>query len=198
MLCLAMATLLSAAASAQDKAEKKLYCWSENGQQSVRHAAASRWTTREPDQSKSGMRVGKFRAVDQATPGPQSRRSRPPEAEEEAARARDLAMHSYATRPTARAYGERITLVEESLKTSRLGVVNLRQSLLSLLRKAAELELQAKPVNKALTDNIQSQHADLLRQQAIMQKQQVDRASLGSDLEDALARYRAMKVPAQG
>ena len=33
MLCLAMATLQSTAASAQDKAEKKLYCWSENGQQ---------------------------------------------------------------------------------------------------------------------------------------------------------------------
>src|SRR3546814_17752408 len=67
---------------------------------------------------------------------------------EAAAMRRDLAMvESYATQDDLRrAYGERITLVEESLKTSRLGLVNLRQSLLSLLRQAADLELQSKPV----------------------------------------------------
>jgi hypothetical protein len=94
-----------------------------------------------------------------------------------------------------RAYGERITLVEESLKTSRLGLANLRQSLLSLLRKAADLELQSKPVSKALTGSIVRQHGDLLRQQVILEQQRQDRQSLGSDLEQALARYRALKAP---
>jgi hypothetical protein len=206
MLCLAMATLLSAAASAQDKAEKKLYCWSENGQQvcgdtlppsAVDHA-------RTEINPKSGMRVGEVpRALNQderAAAAVAAKQAAEAAEEDAAQKRRDLAMvTSYATEADLRrAYGERITLVEESLKTSHLGVANLRQSLLSLLRKAAELELQAKPVNKSLTDNIQSQHADLLRQQTIMQKQQLDRASLGSDLEDALARYRAMKVPTQG
>ncbi len=91
------------------------------------------------------------------------------------------------------AYGERITLVEESLKTSRLGIINLRQSLLSLLRQAADLELQSKPVHKGLANNIIRQHGDLLRQQEIMLEQQHDRASLGSDLEQALERYRELK-----
>src|SRR3546814_14552680 len=95
-------------------------------------------------------------------------------------------VESYATEDDLRrAYGERITLVEESLKTSRLGLVNLRQSLLSLLRQAADLELQSKPVQKALGDNIQRQHGDLLRQQAILEQQSPDRTSLGSDLEQA-------------
>jgi hypothetical protein len=206
MLCFAAAALLSATAHAQDKTEKKLYCWSENGQQicgdtlppsAVDHA-------RTEINPKSGMRVGEVpRALnqDERAAAAVAAKQAAEVAEEEAARKRrDLAMvHSYATEADLRrAYGERITLVEESLKTSHLGVVNLRQSLLSLLRKAAELELQAKPVNKALADNIQSQHADLLRQQEIMQKQQADRASLGSDLEDALARYRAMKAPVKG
>src|SRR3546814_14394058 len=98
-------------------------------------------------------------------------------------------VESYATEDDLRrAYGERITLVEESLKTSRLGLVNLRQSLLSLLRRAADLELQSKPVHKALGDNIQRQHGDLLRQQAILEQHAQDRTSLGSDLDQAMER----------
>ena len=103
-------------------------------------------------------------------------------------------VESYATEgDLRRAYGERITLVEESLKTSELSVANLRQSLLSLLRQAAERELLGQPVGKALVDGIHAQHGDLIRQQAIMERQLVDRASLGSDLDAALERYRAMK-----
>src|SRR3546814_18757612 len=105
---------------------------------------------------------------------------------------RDLAMvESYATEDDLRrAYGERITLVEESLKTSRLGLVNLRQSLLSLLRQAADLELQSKPVQKALGAHIQRQPGDLLRQQAILEQQPPDRTSLGSDLDQSSAARR--------
>src|SRR3546814_4583501 len=47
----------------------------------------------------------------------------------------------------------------------------------------------------ALGDNIQRQHGDLLRQQAILEQQAQDRTSLGSDLEQALERYRALKSP---
>src|SRR3546814_18745672 len=70
-----------------------------------------------------------------------------------------------------------------------------RSSLLSLLRRAADLELQSKPVYKALGDNIQRQHGDLLRQQATLEQQAQDRTSLGSDLDQALERYRALKTP---
>jgi hypothetical protein len=133
---------------------------------------------------------------DERTAAAAAARQAAEDAEQEAARQRrDLAMvESYATEADLRrAYGERIILVEESIKTSQLGTANLRQSLLNLLRQAAELELHAKPVGKTLADSIQAQHADLLRQQATQVKQLADRASLGSDLEDALGRYRAMK-----
>lgn len=206
MLCLAALALPSATALAQDKADRKLYCWTENGQQVCGDAlpASAVDNARTEINAKSGMRTGEVpRALnqDERAAAAVAAKQAAEAAEAEAAKQRrDLAMvTSYATEADLhRAYGERITLVEESLKTSRLGVTNLRQSLLSLLRQAAELELQAKPVNKALAGNIQGQHADLLRQQAIMQRQLADRASLGSDLEDALARYRAMKTPAQG
>ena len=206
MLCLAAAALLSTPVAAQDKAEKKLYCWTENGHKVCGDALppSAVDSARTEINPRSGMRTGEVpRALnqDERAAAAVAAKMAAEAAEAEAAKQRrDLAMvTSYATETDLRrAYGERITLVEESLKTSHLGVSNLRQSLLSLLRQAAELELQAKPVNKALANNIQGQHADLLRQQAIMQKQLTDRASLGSDLEDALARYRAMKTSTQG
>src|SRR3546814_18021069 len=103
-------------------------------------------------------------------------------------------VESYATEDDLRhAYGERITLVEESLKTSRLGLVNLRQGLLSLMRQAADLELQSKPVRKALGETIQRQHGDLLRQQAILDPPPQARKSQASHPDQALARHSATK-----
>lgn len=199
--CLLLAAALPVAAHAQKLPEKKLYCWNENGVQvcgdTLPASAVDR--ARTEINAQSGMRTGEVpRALDadERVAAAAAARDAAEAAEAEAARQRrDLAMvESYATEADLRrAYGERITLVEESLKTSRLGVTNLRQSLLSLLRQAAELELQSQPVRKPLADGIQSQHADLLRQQEIMQRQLADRASLGSDLEDALSRYRDMK-----
>jgi hypothetical protein len=201
---LACALLLLAAtvASAQDKG-KKIYCWDENGHKVCGDAlpADAADAARTEISAKTGIAV---RTVDRApteaerdaVAAADAQAAREAEAEAEAKR-RDLAMvESYATEDDLRrAYGERITLVEESLKTSRLGLVNLRRSLLSLLRQASDLELQSKPVRKDLVENIARQHADLLRQQAIMEQQLHDRASLGSDLDQALERYRALKGP---
>ena len=203
---LACALLLAAmAAPAQDKApaSKKIYCWDENGHKVCGDAlpADAADAARTEISTRTGIAV---RSVERAPTDEEraaaagARKQAALDAEAEAAaKRRDLAMvESYATEDDLRrAYGERITLVEESLKTSRLGLVNLRQSLLSLLRQAADLELQSKPVNKALTGNIQRQHGDLLRQQVVLEQQLKDRQSLGSDLEEALSRYRALKAP---
>ena len=78
-----------------------------------------------------------------------------------------------------------------------MGVANLRQSLVSLLRQANDLELQGKPVPPALAGNIRSQHVDLLRQQAIMRQQLEERASLDAELEYAVERYHALRTPSR-
>ena len=199
--CLLLAAMPPLAAHAQKQPEKKLYCWNENGIQvcgdTLPASAVDR--ARTEINARSGLRTGAVpRALepDERAAAALAARQAADDAEAEAARQRrDLAMvESYATEDDLRrAYGERIILVEEALKTSQLGMTNLRQSLLNLLRQAAELELHAKPVGKALAESIQTQHADLLRQQATRVKQLADRASLGSDLDDALGRYRAMK-----
>lgn len=181
--------------------EKKLYCWDEGGVQvcgdTVPESALDR--ARTEISARSGTRTGEVpRALtdDERTAAALAARAA---AEAEMAEAerkrRDLAMvESYATEDDLRrAYGERITLVEEALRTSELSIANLRQSLVSLLRQAAERELLEQPVEKSLAESIQAQHADLLRQQGIQARQRADHASLGSDLESALERYRAMK-----
>jgi hypothetical protein len=119
------------------------------------------------------------------------------QAEAEAARQRrDLAMvESYVTEADLRrAYGERITLLDEAVKASRLGVSNLRLSLLGLLRQAGDRELAGEPVPARLADNIRRQHDELLRQQRILASQRRDRTTLDGELADAVARYRALKA----
>ena len=185
------------------KAEKKLYCWNENGRKVCGDAlpASAVDSARTELSVRSGRPVSalgeKLNAEQRAAAAESDRLARLAADAEVARKRRELAMvESYGTEDDLRrAFDERIVLVEEGLKTSRMSVANLRQSLLSLLRQANDTELQGKPVAKALAVNIQSQHADLLRQQAIMRDQLEERASLGADLEHAVERYRALKQP---
>lgn len=191
------------AAQAQAAPAKKVYCWNEDGRKICGDAlpADAVDNARVEISAKTGhalRTVGRALTDEERAAAAAAEQQAAREASAQAAaKRRDLAMvESYATEDDLRrAYSERITLVDESLKTSRLGIVNLRHSLLSLLRQAADLELQAQPVRPALGDNILRQHGDLLRQQAILQQQLEDRASLGNDLEQALTRYRALKNP---
>ena len=174
---LAMTVLLllgAGIASAQTKpsTEKKIYCWNEGGRKVCGDAlpASAANSARTEISTRSGMTTGR---VDRALTG--SERSAAEQAAELARlqaealalqQRRDLAMvESYMTEADLRrAYGERTALLDETLKASRLGLSNLRLSLLALLR-----------------------------QQQILVTQQQDRAALESDLQDSLRRYRDLK-----
>ncbi|WP_024888891.1 hypothetical protein [Luteimonas huabeiensis] len=198
---------LSAPAAAQrsDKAPRRVYCWEEGGRKICGDAlpASAVDAPRTEFNAATGLpraEVGRAPSAEERAAAARAAREAAEAADAEAAaRRRDLAMvESYATEADLeRAYGERITLIEESVKTSRMGVANLRASLLNLLRQAADLELRQQPVRKPLADSILSQHADLLRQQAILEQQLDERRHLGQDLRDALERYRALKRTAQ-
>ena len=192
-----------ATSAAAQKTERRLYCWDEGGRRVCGDAlpASAVDSARTEISARSGMRVGEVpRALtpeERAAAEAEARLARRNEETAEAVQRRERAMvESYATEDELRrGFGERIILVDESLKTSRMSIDNLRQSLLSLLRQASDLELQGKPVQAALSGNILTQHKDLLRQTAIMQQQVTDRALLDADLEHALERYRALKLP---
>jgi hypothetical protein len=200
---LAMALLGTGIAHAQTKpsAEKKIYCWNEGGRKVCGDAlpASAANSARTEISSRSGMTTGR---MDRALTG--SERSAAEDAAEVARKQaevlalqqrRDLAMvESYMTEADLRrAYGERTMLLDETLKASKLGLSNLRLSLLGLLRQAGDKELGGEPVPKPLGNSIRQQHGELLRQQQILITQQQDRATLEHELQDSLRRYRELK-----
>ena len=201
---LAAAIGLALLGSGSAVAQKKVYCWNENGKKVCGDAlpAEASDSARTEISARSGLRTGQVaRALteaertDAALAADAARR----DAEAEAmVKRRDLAMvESYITEADLRrAYGERTELLDETLKASTLGLSNLRLSLLSLLRQAGDKELAGEPVPKRLADTIRSQHDELLRQQQILGVQQKDRAALDAELNDAVARYRALKASA--
>jgi hypothetical protein len=194
----------SGVAIAQSGAQKKVYCWEEGGRKICSDAfpadAANR--ARTEISMRSGLRTGQVaRALtdEERLAARFAADTARRQAEAEAMRQRrDLAMvESYTTEADLRrAYGARTDLLDETVKASTLGVANLRLSLLSLRRQAGDSELAGEPVPKRLAATIREQHGELLNQQHILVLQREDRAALGAELDDAVARYRAMKQPA--
>lgn len=201
-IALALGAAGSADAQTAAPAQKKIYCWDEGGGRRVcgdALPASAVDRARTEISAKSGMTTGQVdRALteEERSAAEQAAEVARRQAEAEAMqKRRDLAMvESYLTEDDLRrAYGERTTLLDETLKASRLGVVNLRLSLLSLLRQASDMELANTPVTRKLIDSIQRQHTELQRQRQILQAQEADRAALERELADSVRRYREMR-----
>lgn len=202
--CLAAGPVLAQKGAPKPGAQKKIYCWDDHGKKVCGDAlppeAAA--AARTEISARSGLATGQVaRALtgEERAAAASAAETARLQAEAEAARQRrDLAMvESYVTEADLRrAYGERITLLDEAVKASQLGVSNLRLSLLGLLRQAGDRELAGEPVPGRLADNIRRQHDELLRQQRILASQRRDRTTLDGELADAVARYRALKAEA--
>jgi hypothetical protein len=198
----AAALLLAVAmgAGAQQKG-KKLYCWNENGVRTCGDALPPGATDLARTEINAGSgettaRVGRALTAEERAAAAQAELTAAAAAVAEKERQRrDLAMvESYATEADLRkAYGERIGLLDDALKGSTLAEANLRRSLVSLLDQANGLELARKPVPPALLANLRAQHADLGKQLRIAAEQRAERAGLGGELDDAVARYRALR-----
>jgi hypothetical protein len=200
LLTTALLLALASGAGAQDKG-KKLYCWEENGRKVCGDAlpAEAAGSGRTEFNAKSGMKSGEVaRALTEeeraAAAAVEAEAARLAEAETARTR-RELAMvESYTTEADLRrAFQERVDLLDETVKASRLGVGNLRQSLLGLLRQAGEMELAGKPVPANVAANVANQHRELRRQQSILISQQRELAALGGEFDAAVARYRELK-----
>ncbi len=207
-VCLATAvaalTLCSAGLTVAQNApptQKKIYCWNDNGRQVCGDALPANATdnARTEFSIKSGMAiktVGRtLTDTEQAAADQASETARLQYEAELRKQRHDLAMvEAYMSEDDLRrAYGERMTLLDETLKASRLGVSSLHLSLLSLLRQAGDTELTGTRVDKQLAGNIQTQHTDLLQQRRILASQMKERAELQTDMQDSVQRYRAMK-----
>lgn len=198
---LAAACVLSVAQAQQPAPAQKLYCWNERGTRVCSDSLPPEQAgaARTEINARSGRPVGEIQralnAEERAAAASAEGQARAA-ADTEASRIRrDLAMVAvYASEADLRrAFGERIILVDESIKTSLMSEGNLRRGLVALLQQASSLELTGKPVDKALQDEIQKRHADLTRQLQILADQRHDRTQLGTELEGAVSRYRDLK-----
>lgn len=200
-LLLALAPL--ALAQKTGEPAKKLYCWTENGRKVCGDAlpATAVDSARTEISARSGLPTGR---VDRA-PSLDERAAAAAKAEadrqgalaDEARLRRDMAMvESYASETELRrAYENRISLSEGTVKASRMSVAGLHQSLLTLLKRAGDAELSGKPVAKPLAGNIRQQHGELRRQQNMLVQQQHDASTIEDEFADTLSRYRALKTP---
>jgi hypothetical protein len=196
--------LASTGARAQKAAEKKVYCWDDGGHRACGDALPPEAVGRARTEisARSGLataRVARALTDEEKAAAEQAADAERKRMEADAmAKRRDLAIvESYMTETDLRrAYGERTALLDETLKASRLGIDNLRLSLMSQLRQAGDRELASEVVPKPMLAAIQQLHDDLLRQQRILSDQMRDRAVLDLELEDTLRRYRALKASA--
>lgn len=203
VLAVGLALGVASIASAQQKPkERKLYCWDEGGRRVCSDAlpASAVGHQRTEFDPKTGTRVN--RLAREMTEEERARAA----IEEEKLRAdaqrarREMAMVvSYDNEEDLkRSFSNRFELVEESLKGSELALVNLHNSLVSLLRQANALELESKPVGNVLRKKILTQHAELQGLRALKQRQETERAALNAEFQEALSRYRVLKGAQQG
>lgn len=202
-----MFAVLALPASAQkgDAPAKKLYCWVESGRKVCGDALPANAVdaARTEISARSGLPTGRLDRAptveERAAAADAAEAARQAAMAAEAQQRRELAMvESYASESDLRrAYEHRLSLSEGTLKASKMAVTGLRQSLLSLLRRAGEAELMGKPVAKPLADNIRHQHAELLRQQRLLAAQQREAAAIAGEFADTLARYRELKIPSE-
>ncbi|MFD0739877.1 hypothetical protein ACFQZQ_11350 [Lysobacter koreensis] len=200
----ALLAMLGSHALAQNAPSKKLYCWTENGRKVCGDAlpAEAVDSARTEISAKSGLATGRVdrapSADERSAAAAQAELDRQAALAKEARLRREMAMvESYASEAELRrAYEHRISLSAGTVKASRMSVAALRQSLLTLLRRAGESELAGKPVARPLAENIRAQHGELLRQQGMLVQQQREAGEIEGEFGDALARYRALKTPA--
>jgi len=196
-------SLLALAGGAQAQ-DKKLYCWNDAGGNRICGDTLPPGATdlaRTEIDARSGRaeaEVARALTTDERAAAQVAAEAAQAQALAASARERrDLAMvDSYASeQDLRRAYGERIVLVDEGIKASLLGEAALRRSLVMLLDQANALELAGKPVPAKLLEGVRARHAELQKQERILAEQRLERSILGTELEDAVARYRALKVP---
>ena len=204
---LLLGAALSAQLAAQDKGNsKKLYCWDDHGHKVCGDAlpASAAGAGRTEISAKSGRTLDTVARAqtdeERAAAEQQAQQAQQAADLQMQQQRRDLAMvESYTTEDDLRrAYRDRTDLLDASIKTSKLSIDNLHQSLLSLLAHAADDELSNKPVAPPQLAGMQNAHAELLKQQRILAQQQADRTALDTELANAVQRYRALKSAQAG
>ena len=200
---LALATMMAVAPAMAQKAPagKKIYCWDQRGEKVCSDSLpASAVDSARTEFSPSGIPTAQVERAktDEERVIAEMEAKRREQAQwsdaERERRERAMVVSFASEADLERNFAHRIDLIDSGIKTSRLGVEGARRSLLNLLQRASEAELESKPVPKALADRIASQHDALRHHQRLMERQLQERGTIDQEMASALERYRELKA----
>jgi hypothetical protein len=92
-----------------------------------------------------------------------------------------------------RAYGERISLLKQTLESTDVSLLSLRSSLAMQLTDASESELANKKVDDKRLAKIRELHNELLKQRQFQANRHLELMSLDAEFARMLERYRARR-----
>ncbi len=200
---LALATMMAVAPALAQKAPagKKIYCWDQRGEKVCSDSLpASAVDSARTEFSPSGIPTAQVERAktDEERVIAEMEAKRREQAQwsdaERERRERAMVVSFASEADLERNFAHRIDLIDSGIETSRLGVEGARRSLLNLLQRASEAELESKPVPKALADRIASQHDALRHHQRLMERQLQERGTIDQEMASALERYRELKA----
>lgn len=206
-IALIAATLLPAAhALAAGTPGKKVYCWNEGGRKVCGDALPSSAVdaARTEINARSGMATKQvaraLTANERATADAQAKSAQQAADVAEAEHRRFMAMvTTFDTEADLRhAFESRVALSHDSIRTAEMGVSGLRDGLVNLLKRASDAELSGRPVPKKTAVDVLAQHGQLLHQQALLAQLRRDADTLSAQLDEAVTRYRELKVSNPG
>lgn len=199
-LALGLAAL--AAPVVAQKADKKLYCWDENGSRVCSDALPPDAVNRARDEinSKSGLRTSSVAApMTEAERAAAQAADALADAQKRAAQSREISdqglLQNFASEDKLqRVFDERKQQLDDNVRMGEYNLTNLRGGLIALLNQASARELAGKPVADTLLADIRARHAELSRQQALLADFASARAVLDGEIAETLARYRELKA----
>ena len=114
---------------------------------------------------------------------------------EQQQRDEDAMLNSYDTEvDLQRAYGERISLLKQTLESTDISLSSLRESLAAQLASAAEAELYNRPVDPKRLDIIRDRHQELIKQRVFQANRHRELLSLDAEYARMLERYRERRA----
>lgn len=201
-LLLAAAVALPAQAQQRDTAaQKKLYCWDQNGQRVCSDTLPPEAVNAARDEFslRSGLRSGQVdRALsaDERTAAALARVHAENEraAEQSRQRTEQALLSTFNTESELRrVFDERISMADNNIQTARYNVASVRQALVNQLAQAGERELAGHSVAQKPAADILNRRRELVVQLRLQEAFEQQRRELDGEIEQTLQRYRLLK-----
>jgi hypothetical protein len=113
---------------------------------------------------------------------------------EQQQRDEDAMLNSYLTESDLqRAYGERFSLLKQTLESTDVSLMSLREGLAAQLASASEAELAGRKVDDKRLGTIRELHHELLKQRQFQANRHRELLSLDAEFARVLERYRARR-----